>query len=334
MSDIADAIGIGISGAFGVSAIAYCLAAIGLNVHFGYTGLLNFGQAGFALVGAYSVAMPVRNGWFGGSLWVGFAALVVTTTLFAVLLGIPTLRLRSDYLAIVTIAAGEILRLLVSTPKWVGATGATDGINSFTGDFEATIPGFIKGEKLQIWKVVIPDDFTLWAIIVGWALVALLSVAVWSLMRSPWRSIREDEDAARSLGKNVFAYKMSSLIIGGIIGGFGGAVLAIGSRNVNPGSYQTQFTFLCYAILVLGGIARVKGPVVGSMIFWFIISFSDAILAEWTDGDGFNLPTWLMDKSNAAFFRWIIVGGGLALLVIFRPQGIFGDRKEQSFDVR
>jgi branched-subunit amino acid ABC-type transport system permease component len=110
--------------AFGVSAIGYCLAAIGLNVHFGYTGLLNFGQAGFALVGAYSIAMPIRN--WDWNLFACIPVLIVMTSVFALLLGIPTLRLRSDYLAIVTIAAAEILRLVVSAPKWVGATGATD----------------------------------------------------------------------------------------------------------------------------------------------------------------------------------------------------------------
>ncbi len=324
-------------GAIGIQAIAYCLAAIGLNVHFGYTGLLNFGQAGFALVGAYAIAMPTFNPAWGWNIWVSILVVVAASALFALLLGIPTLRLRSDYLAIVTIAAAEILRLVVSTPKFVNVTGATDGINSFTDDIQNSIPGFIRGESFSLWEVEV-SDYYIWTILLGWFLIALFSVLVWALMRSPWgrvlRSIREDEDAARSLGKNVFAYKMTSLVLGGVIGGFGGAMLAIGQRNVAPSSYQTQFTFLTYAIVVLGGIGKVKGPIIGAMIFWFIISFSDSLLADWTDGKGFNLPTWVMDSSNYPFFRWILVGGGLALLVIFRPQGIFGDRKEQSFDVR
>ncbi|MEZ5273597.1 MAG: branched-chain amino acid ABC transporter permease [Ilumatobacteraceae bacterium] len=323
------------AGAIGVQAIAYCSAAIGLNVHFGYTGLLNFGQAGFALVGAYAVAIPVTNrGW---SIWATIPVVIIASAVFALLLGIPTLRLRSDYLAIVTIAAAEILRLLVSTPKWESVTGATDGLNSFTDDIQNTIPGFLKGESVSLWKVKVADYYV-WVILLGWFLIALFSFLVWALMRSPWgrvlRSIREDEDAARSLGKNVFAYKMTSLVLGGVIGGFGGAMLAIGQRNAAPSSFQTQFTFLTYAIVVLGGVARVKGPIVGAMIFWFIISFSDSLLADWTDGRGFNLPDWIMDSSNYSFFRWVLVGGGLSLLVIFRPQGIFGDRKEQSFDVR
>jgi neutral amino acid transport system permease protein len=319
--------------AFGVSAIGYCLAAIGLNVHFGYTGLLNFGQAGFALVGAYSIAMPIRN--WDWNLFACIPVLIVMTSVFALLLGIPTLRLRSDYLAIVTIAAAEILRLVVSAPKWVGATGATDGINSFTGDFRGSNP--ISPGRYTLWKTPV-SDYDLWVIICGWALVAVLSVVVFLLMRSPWgrvlRSIREDEDAARSLGKNVFAYKMWSLVIGGVIGGFGGAVLAIGNQSANPISFRTELTFFTYAILVLGGVGKVIGPIVGSMIFWFVINFTDGVLADATDGRGWNLPEWLVTSANFPFIRFILVGLGLALLVIFRPQGIFGDRKEQAFDVR
>src|SRR6195952_6042756 len=102
----------------GAPAVVYCLAAAGLNVHFGYTGLLNFGQAGFLLIGAYSVAIPVS--YWHWNLFATIPVIIVMASVFALLLGIPTLRLRSDYLAIVTIAAAEILRLLVSTPKWAG----------------------------------------------------------------------------------------------------------------------------------------------------------------------------------------------------------------------
>ena len=103
-------------------------------------------------------------------------------------------------------------------------------------------------------------------------------------MRSPWgrvlKSIREDEDAARSLGKNVFSYKMQSLVVGGIIGALGGTVIAVGNRAAQPGNYSTTLTFFAYTILILGGVARVKGPIIGAMIFWFTITFVDNILAE------------------------------------------------------
>jgi len=319
--------------ALGVQAIGFALAALGLNVHFGYTGLLNFGQAGFMLVGAYSVAIPV-TAW-GWNYFACLPFVVVTATVFALLLGVPTLKLRSDYLAIVTIAAAEILRLLMSTPKWTSWSGGTDGINSFTEDFRNRIPDPTK--RYFLWKQPL-TAFDLWVIIMGWTLVAVFGLFVWAVIRSPWgrvlRSIREDEDAARSLGKNVFTYKMISLVLGGVIGAFGGVILATGAQSASPISFRTETTFFAYAILVLGGVGKVKGPIIGSIIFWFIISFSQEFLRNITDTTGWQAPEWLITANNYPFVRFMIVGGGLALLVVFRPQGIFGNRKEQAFDVR
>lgn len=319
--------------AIGVQAIGFALAAMGLNIHFGYTGLLNFGQAGFLLIGAYSVAIPVTV--WGWNLFVCLPFVVITASLFALLLGIPTLKLRSDYLAIVTIAAAEILRLLVSTPKWTSWSGGTDGINSFTDDFRNAVPN--PSARYMLWKQPF-TGYDLWVMIFGWTLVALFALLTWALIRSPWgrvlRSIREDEDAARSLGKNVFSYKMISLVLGGVIGAFGGVVLAIGNQTANPITFRTELTFFAYAILVLGGVGKVKGPIIGAMIFWFVISFSQEFLKNITDEVGWRAPEWLITANNFPFVRFMIVGGGLALLVVFRPQGIFGDRKEQAFDVR
>jgi branched-chain amino acid transport system permease protein len=166
-------------------------------------------------------------------------------------------------------------------------------------------------------------------------------VFVWSLMRSPWgrflKSIREDEDAARSLGKNVFSYKLQSLMVGGVIGALGGTVIAVGNQVAQPGNYSTTLTFFAYTILILGGVARVKGPIIGAMIFWFVITFVDNVLAEAVANDA--VPGWLpnfleVDGTNFGQVKFIISGFALAVLVVFRPQGIFGDRREQVFDVR
>ena len=119
----------------------------------------------------------------------------------------------------------------------------------------------------------------LWLAFVGWILVALCSLLVWALVRSPWgrvvKSIREDEDAARSLGKNVYAYKMQALVLGGVIGALGGTVYALGLGSVNPDQYQNANTFLAYTALILGGAATVLGPVIGGMILLFLIQFAD-----------------------------------------------------------
>jgi branched-chain amino acid transport system permease protein len=178
-------------------------------------------------------------------------------------------------------------------------------------------------------------------IIGGWSLVVLVSLLVYLLMRSPWgrvlKSIREDEDAARSLGKNTFMYKMQSLMLGGVIGALGGTMIAVGNRAAQPGNYAPTLTFFAYTILILGGVARVKGPIIGAMIFWFTITFVDNVLSEAVRTDQVPgwLPSWLeVNGSNFGQVKYILAGSALALLVIFRPQGIFGDPREQVFDVR
>src|ERR671917_373989 len=118
--------------AFGQDAIVYALAAIGLNVHFGYTGLLNFGQAAFLAVGAYGVAISVFE--FGWSMWAGIGVGIAAAVVLALLLGAPTLRLRADYLAIVTIAAAEIMRLLLRSVSLRNYTGGSNGLTAFDRD--------------------------------------------------------------------------------------------------------------------------------------------------------------------------------------------------------
>jgi branched-chain amino acid transport system permease protein len=318
-----------------VNAIGYALIAIGLNVHFGYTGLLNFGQAGFAAIGAYAVAVSIAQ--YDWPLLAAIPLIFFGGMLLGLILGIPTLRLRADYLAIVTIAAAEIIRLFLSSERFRWLFGGTDGLQGFTDDMQDLNP--FSG-RFRVWAQSF-GGYDLFMIIVGWSLVALTSLLVYALVRSPWgrvlRSIREDEDAARSLGKNVFSYKMQSLVVGGIIGALGGAVIAIGNRAAQPGNYSTTLTFFAYTILILGGVGRVKGPIVGAMIFWFVITFVDNVLAEAVRTDSVPgwLPSWLeVTDSNFGQVKFIIAGSALALLVVFRPQGIFGDRREQAFDVR
>ncbi|MGI5182030.1 branched-chain amino acid ABC transporter permease [Dactylosporangium sp. CA-152071] len=316
----------------GSTAIAYALAAIGLNVHFGYTGLLNFGQSAFLGVGAYGIAITVAT--FGLPLWLGVLIGLLAAVVLALLLGIPTLRLRADYLAIVTIAAAEIIRLFYRATDLRKWTGASDGLQSFSQDFYELNP--FAGTKGIDLGLITFTDRELWILVVGWTLVLLSCLVVWLLMSSPWgrvlKAIREDEDAVRSLGKNVFSYKMQSLVLGGVIGALGGFVFALDRAAVQPDTYGTEFTFFAYTIVILGGAARVFGPVVGSMIFWVLLVFIDSALSEASNNKVF--PEWFMTTSQAGSVRYILVGLGLILLLIYRPQGIFGDKREVMLDGR
>ena len=309
---------------FSPTTIAYALAATGLAVHFGYAGLLNFGMAGFMAIGAYSYPISILS--FGLPWWLGIIIGMIGAAVFAVILGIPTLRLRADYLAIVTIAAAEIVRLLFTTTAFDEFTNSADGLGGYHAGFRAANP-FPEGTYgFGPWTYSADD---LWVRVFGLILLAIAILMVWSLMRSPWgrvlKGIREDEDAVRSLGKNVFSYKMQALIIGGVFGSLGGLVFALPSAGV-PATYTTSLTFFIWTILLLGGAATVFGPVLGAVIFWVIMAFLDGVLPALA-AQGI-LP---ISSIQAGTLRFVLVGLALMLLVIFRPQGLLGNKRELTF---
>ncbi|CAN5373248.1 branched-chain amino acid ABC transporter permease [soil metagenome] len=311
--------------------IAYAIAAVGLAVHFGFTGLLNFGMAGFMIIGAYGFAISILS--FGLPWWAAIIVSMIAAIIFAAIIAIPTLRLRADYLAIVTIAAAEIVRYLLSSVLFDKYTNGDDGLGGYHDSFRAANP--------FTWAFHLPTNQTYgfgpwqyntedwWVRIFGILVLAVVMVIVFLLMRSPWgrviKGVREDEDAVRALGKNVFLYKMQALMIGGVFGALGGVLYALPS-SVVPGVYVTSLTFFLYTILLLGGAATVFGPVLGSVIFWVIQAFLSNVLPQMSDAG--ILP---FQGSQAGTLRYILVGVALMLIVIFRPQGILGNKKELTF---
>lgn len=349
--------------AFGPTMLVYALAAIGLNVHFGYTGMLNFGQAAFAAVGAYGVALTVVTfapRWFPElnphlTFWLGVLLGLVGAVVLALLLGIPTLRLRADYLAIATISAAEIIRRVLRSSTLRGWAGGSEGRSGFADVFREY--GYNLGDRLSSFGDSVglaglgdplqrggrltygPFFYTasqLWVMVAGYLLVGLVLLVVWLAMRSPWgrvlKAIREDEDAVRSLGKNVFSYKMQSLVLGGVIGALAGFISGLITGTVLPDTFSTQFTFFLYAMVILGGAARVFGPVVGAMLFWFLFQFLSHILRGLAESG--YLPAWLLDTTQVGPVVFIALGIGLIVLLVYRPQGLLGDRREISLDVR
>lgn len=324
-----------LSASIGPEAVRYVLAAQGLNVHYGYTGLYNFGQAGFMAVGAYGVAITSASeaaGGYGLPLWLGIIVGLLSAVVLALIMGIPTLRLRGDYLAIVTIAVSEIIRLVVRSEASESFSGGNSGINGFARSFYDANPFNNAGRyKLGPFEYLGKD---LWIMVVGWLVVAFFAVLTYLLMRSPWgrvlRSIRENEDAVRSLGKNVQYYKMQALILGGVMGAAGGVLLALWQNLALPDDFVTRTTFLAYAALILGGAARVGGPIIGGMIWYTLFAFMTNLVSQMRANDFF--PDSVAD--NAGQLPFVFLGIALMLLVIFRPQGIFGDRKEVELDAR
>lgn len=370
---------------------AVIIAVIGLNVHFGFTGLLNMGQAGFMLLGAYGFAIPIVHGWpMAVAVLVGLGLALA----FALVLGVPTLKLRGDYLAIVTISAAEIIRYVGRSSILTDLTGAAQGLKgseyrgpfvslSFFGDGDFTLLPFnwrdvadgamwvrvlallllvavvaalvwvaVKGRAagmphagkiiaalgvlsvlllLFIAPVSAPGTGVngWWFRVVNWVLVAVCALAVYLLARSPWgrllKGIREDEDAIRSLGKNVFAIKMQALIIGGLFGALGGMLYVL-PASVQPDSMGRTLTFFAYTALLLGGAATIFGPVLGTVLFFTARIFIQTAANQWVPG------SWMNDQ-QAQQFSFIVVGIVLMLLVIFRPQGLLGDKRELRFNV-
>jgi len=294
----------------GVLAGIYAIFTLGLQLNVGFTGILNFGQAGFMAIGAYTMGiLVVRAGW---SMWAAMAASILVAMAAGVLIGLPSLRLRADYFAIATIAFAEIVRYVAVNAR--GLTGGSQGLLGFDDawiDVSDTILGWL--------PTSMQDQFLLPLLIVVWLTVAVLTVLLMALQRTPWgrvlRAIREDEDAARALGKNVLAYKLQSIAIAAALGAIAGWFLALNLAFIDPTSFEPLFTFIGFTILVLGGLASYAGVAIGALIMWTLLEATRFI----------DLP---LAAEKVAALRFVIVGVALILLVALRPQGILGKRQE------
>lgn len=305
---------------------AYAIAAMGLNIHFGMTGMFNMGQAGFMLLGAYGFAITQSMGWsLAGSVCMAILLAIV----YAILLGIPTLKLSPDYLSMVTLAAAEIIRIVGRSTSLTDLTGGSAGISpqDFTTQFEALSPLPDGSSTFLLWTYSNNIADSWWLRIVAWIVVIIVAILCWRWFHSPWgrmlKGIREDENAIRSLGKSVTRCKMEALILGGVFGALAG-ILFVLPRSVQPDSLGRQVTFYAWTILLLGGAATVLGPIVGSCVLWVLLTFVKETMRS-------TIPETFISSNQIEALGWIIVGIALICLVVFRPQGILGDRKELAF---
>jgi branched-chain amino acid transport system permease protein len=296
----------------GILAGTYTIFTLGLQLNVGFTGIINFGQAGFMAVGAYAMAiLTVEAGW---SFWLSLPAAMLITMAFGILVGLPSLRLRADYFAIATVAAAEIVRLTALNARDV--TGGNQGILGFDeswNDLSDTITGWLESAGWSDPETLFP------LLIVVWIVALIATAALRFSQRSPWgrilRAIREDEDAVKALGKNTLAYKLQSLAIAALLAALAGFFLALDLAYVHPTEFNPLFTFIGYGVLVLGGLANYWGVAIGSIIMWTLLEGSRFM----------ELP---MSTEHIAAARYMLVGLVLILLMAFRPQGIFGKREE------
>jgi len=304
----------------GILAGIYTIFALGLQLNVGFTGIFNFGQAGFMAIGAYTMAILVTDS--GVNFWLSLPIAILVAMAFGLVVGLPSLRLRADYFAIATIAASEAIRLVALNAR--DLTGGSQGIFGFDDSWDS-LQETIEGWLMDIgWS----DPETLFPLLlVVWAVALLLMFGLSRLQRTPWgrvlRAIREDEDAARALGKNVFAYKLHSLAISAGIAAIAGFFVAINLRFVIPDAFLPTFTFLGYAALVLGGLASYWGVAVGAIILQTLFEGLRFIELEGTSILGKEIG-----EVQIASLRFMLVGLALILLMAFRPQGMFGKREE------
>jgi branched-chain amino acid transport system permease protein len=306
----------------GVLVIAgiYAVVALGLQLNVGYTGIVNFGQAGFMAVGGYSMAILVLEAGF--SFWLALPAAVLITMAFGVLIGLPSLRLRADYFAIVTLATAEVVRLAAQNAR--GLTGGNKGLYcEFEGvdqtcfdDSWRSVSDWILGIVGDVWADPEP---LLPLLLVVWATVAIGVLGLGYVQRTPWgrvlRAIREDEDATRALGKNTLLYKLQSLAISALLGAFAGFFLALFLATIHPDDYEPIVTFFAFGVLILGGLASYRGVAIGAVLLWTLLEGTRFV----------ELP---ISEEKTAALRFAIVGAVLIGLMAFRPQGMFGKREE------
>lgn len=270
----------------------YIILALGLNVVVGYAGLLNLGFVAYYAIGAYSYAL--LNTKMGVGFWSALPLSLVITTLFGFLLAIPALRLKGDYLAIVTLGFGEIVRLVLN--NWDSFTRGPNGISGIAPPNLADISiGKISHYYYLVFFFVLLSFF-------------IMKRVEDSKIGRAWIAIREDEIASSAMGVNTMMYKLYSVAFGAFWAGLAGCLFAAKMRFVSPESFTFMESVLILCMVIIGGIGSIAGVVMGAVVLVF-------------------LPEVLRD---AQLYRMLAVGSGLVFLMVFRPQGLFG-RKSDSF---
>jgi branched-chain amino acid transport system permease protein len=255
----------------------------------------------------------------GVSFWLALLAGIGVAAVAALLVGLPSLRLRADYFAISTLAFSEIVRYVAD--NWDGLTGGNLGLFGYSDTWTET------SARIDGWleHLGIEPHFLLPLLLVNLTLFLVLAAFVALLVRSPWgrvlNAIREDEDAARALGKNTFVFKLQSLALAAALAAIAGYMLALNISILSPANFEPILTAYGYVIVILGGLGSYRGVVVGSFFIIFVLEATRYL----------ELP---LSDARVAALRFMIVGLVLMALVVFRPQGIFGKREELMLRAR
>ncbi|GAB3314146.1 branched-chain amino acid ABC transporter permease [Haloplanus rallus] len=293
----------------GIIAGIYSLLAIGMNMHWGDTGLLNFAHAAFFAVGAYTSAIlttPPATGslatrvvGFDFPIIVGLVAGTALAGVVGVLIALPSVRLEGDYLAIVTLSAAELIRLLIHNEAWL-TTGAQTLKN---------IPRPLDG--------AIPVSYDLFYFVLVWAIVAVCYLLFERLSSSPFgrvlHAIRENDDVPLALGKNTYVFKLKSFGIGAAIAGLAGGLWAHYVYAISSIMFLPSITFLIWAAVIIGGAGSYGGAILGASVIVGLRQITRFIPGDVPFGD------------QLSYIRLMVVGVVLILVLYYRPEGLLGD---------
>jgi branched-chain amino acid transport system permease protein len=307
------------------------MLSLGLNIVAGYAGLLDLGFFGFFAIGAYTVALLTsptsqlitRYNWFH-SPWPWLAAVplaIALSLLSGVLLGWPTLRLRGDYLAIVTLGFAEMIRIIARNPNGVlnGDQGIS-GVGHPPGKYADGSPIFASGPRPYYW--------------LGLSVIILLVFVSRNLARSrvgrAWIAIREDEDAAELMGVPTFRFKLWAFAMGASIGGLSGAVWAGSASFINSATFSLQNSILVLAAVLLGGAGNIGGAILGGFLVIYVPEWLRTVSEVFGLPESVQVPVFGQLDISATSLRYFLFGVLLIVMMIFRPQGLWPNRRRAA----
>ncbi len=287
----------------------YAVLSLGLNVQWGYTGQINIGVAAFFALGAYTTAImttppsPDHLGGFELPFLAGVMSAMIVAGIVAFFVGLITLKLRGDYLAIASIGIAEIVRLFLKNEQWL--TNGVRGISSIP----KPLAGLVEGGNALLFLLVIA------------VFLYLVYFGQQRLFHSPWvrvlRAIRANEDAVHAAGKNVLRFRVEAFVFGSVVMGLGGALYAHFTSFISPGAFDPMFgTFLVWVMLIAGGSGNNRGALLGALIIWGVWSGTEIFTSQ--------LPeTWV---TRASAIRIFLIGALLEIILITRPQGLLPEK--------
>ena len=292
----------------------YVLLALGLNIVVGAAGLLDLGYVAFYAVGAYTTAMlTTKSGW---TAWEALPVAIVIAVLAGVTLGAPTLRLRGDYLAIVTLGFGEIVRIVAQNSTALGQARGITGIPH---------PGQLFGAEFGL--LPLPYYYLTLAAI---ALTVFMAVRLnRSRVGRAWSAIREDEDAAEAMGVHTFTMKLWAFAVGASTGGLAGWIYASKVSFINPDNFPFFFSVIVLAAVVLGGMGSLPGVIAGAVAIGYIPEYlRDVAAGEWITA---RLNTLIGGHAGTITeYRVLLFGAALVAIMVFRPQGLIPSRQRAA----